>query len=38
MATVRGGDVETLVHLPRHLRVFEALVDAGSGRSERRAA
>jgi putative glutamine amidotransferase len=31
--------VETLVHMPRHLRVFEALVDAAAGRrSERRAA
>jgi putative glutamine amidotransferase len=30
--------VETLVHLPRHARVFEALVDAASGARERRAA
>jgi putative glutamine amidotransferase len=30
--------VETLVHFPRHLRVFEALVDPASGHRERRAA
>ena len=30
--------VETLVHFARHLRVFEALVDAAAGRRERRAA
>jgi putative glutamine amidotransferase len=30
--------VETLVHLPRHLRVFEALVEAAAGAGERRAA
>jgi len=29
---------ETLVHLPRHARLFEALVDAAAGRSQRRAA
>jgi putative glutamine amidotransferase len=30
--------VETLVHLPRHARVFEALVDAASGARQSRAA
>jgi gamma-glutamyl-gamma-aminobutyrate hydrolase PuuD len=31
--------VETLVHMPRHMRLFDALVDAASGRrSERQAA
>ena len=30
--------VETLVHLPRHARVFEALVDAAAGERARRAA
>jgi gamma-glutamyl-gamma-aminobutyrate hydrolase PuuD len=30
--------VETLTHFPRHARLFEALVDAASGRRERRAA
>jgi putative glutamine amidotransferase len=30
--------VETLVHLPRHARLFEALVEAASGRREQRAA
>jgi len=30
--------VETLVHFPRHARLFEALVDAASGRRQRRAA
>jgi putative glutamine amidotransferase len=30
--------VETLTHLPRHLALFEALVDAAAGRRERRAA
>ena len=30
--------VETLVHLPRHARLFEALVEAASRRRERRAA
>jgi putative glutamine amidotransferase len=29
---------ETLVHLPRHARLFEALVDAAAGTSQRRAA
>ena len=30
--------VETLVHLPRHMRVFAALIEAAAGASERRAA
>jgi putative glutamine amidotransferase len=30
--------VETLVHFPRHARLFEALVDAASDRRQRRAA
>ena len=30
--------VETLVHLPRHARLFEALVDAAAEQSGRRAA
>jgi putative glutamine amidotransferase len=30
--------VETLVHFPRHARLFEALVDAAAGRRQRRAA